>query len=66
MSFTDVGILFVKRVCCFGTQLKELKKISNEAKQIINVMDMHDSEYLMTCTTAIPSISNTLNTLLLQ
>ena len=29
-------------------------------------MDMHDSEYGMTCTTTIPSISNTLNKLWLQ
>ena len=27
---------------------------------------MHDSDYVMTCTTAIPSISNTLNKLLLN
>ena len=27
---------------------------------------MHDSDYIMTCTTAIPSISNTLKKLLLQ
>ena len=39
--------------------------ISNEAKQIIHAMDMHDSDYVMTCTAEIPSISNTLKKLLL-
>ena len=27
---------------------------------------MHDSDYVMTCTTSIPSISNTLNKLMLR
>ena len=43
-----------------------LKIIVNEAKQIIRAMDMHDSDYFMTCSTSIPSISNTHNKLLLQ
>ena len=42
------------------------KMISNEVKQIIHAIDMHDSEYFMTCTTAISYISNTLKKLLLQ
>ena len=33
---------------------------------MIHAMDMHDSEYVMTCTTTINSISNTLKKLLLQ
>ena len=34
--------------------------IVNEAKQRIHAIDMHDSEYVMTFNTEIPSISNTL------
>ena len=41
-------------------------RLANEAKQRINAMDMHDSDNVMNCTTVIPSISNTLNNLLLQ
>ena len=33
-----------------------LNIIANEAKHIIHAMDMHDSDYVITCTTAIPSI----------
>ena len=44
----------------------KLSRISNEANQIIHAMDMHDSDYVMTCTTAIPSISNTLKKLWIQ
>ena len=44
----------------------DLKIISNEAKQIINAMYMHDSDYVMNCTTAITSISNTLKNVLLR
>ena len=47
---------------------KVIKKmrIVNEAKQIIDAMDMHDSDYVVICTTAIPSIPNTLKKLLLH
>ena len=34
--------------------------IENNSKQIIHAMDMHDSDYVMICTTEITSISNTL------
>ena len=44
----------------------KLKRIVNETKQIIHEMDMHDSDYVMTCTTAISFISNTLKKLLLH
>ena len=37
--------------------------IENEVKQIIHAMDMNDSDYVMTFTTAIPSISINLNKL---
>ena len=40
--------------------------IANEAKPIIHAMGMHDSDYVMTCTTAITSISNKLKKLLLH
>ena len=43
-----------------------LNLIANEAKQIIHAMDIHDSDYVMTFATAIPSISNTLKKLLLR
>ena len=43
-----------------------LKRIPNEAKQTIHAMYMHDSEYVMDCTTAFTSIPNTFNKLLLQ
>ena len=33
----------------------------NEEKQRIHAMDMHDSDYVMTCNTAITSISKTVN-----
>ena len=36
---------------------KKLMRIANESKQRIFAMDMHDSDYVMTCTTAMPSIS---------
>ena len=50
-----------KRFCYVGTQLKNFTRIENEAKQRIHAMDMHDSEYVMDCNTAIPCISNTLH-----
>ena len=37
-----------------------LKITDNEAKQIIHAMDMHDSDYVMTCTTELPSIKTPL------
>ena len=60
MSFTDVGIIFFKRVCYVGKNSNNSNIIANEAKPIIHAMRMHDSDYVMTCTTAINSISNTL------
>ena len=42
------------------------KIITNKAKKIIHAMDMHDSDYVMTCTAAVPSISNTIKKFLLQ
>ena len=44
---------------------KNLKIIANEEKKL-NTMDMHDSDYVMTCTSAITSISSTLKKFLLQ
>ena len=44
----------------------KLTRVANESKQITNATDMHDSKYVMTCNTAITSISNTLKKLLLQ
>ena len=38
--------------------------IANE--DFFNAVDIHDSDYVMNCTTAITSISNTLKKLLLQ
>ena len=66
MSFMDVGILFFKRVCYVETRFKNLIRIANEAKQRIHAMNMHYSDYVMTWTTAITSISNTLKKLLLH
>ena len=43
-----------------------LMRISNKAKQTIHAMDIHDSEYVMTCTTKINSISNIFKNLLLR
>ena len=34
--------------------------------KMMNAMDMHDSDHVITCTTKIPYISNTLKKLLLQ
>ena len=39
---------------------------ANEAKQIIHAMDMHDSDYITTCTMEITSTSNTRKQLFLQ
>ena len=44
----------------------KLTRVANESKQRTNATDMHDSKYVMTCNTAITSISNTLKKLLLQ
>ena len=63
MSFMDFGIIFFKRVCYLGTQFKNLFRIVNEARRKIHEMDMHDSDYVMTCTTEILFISNNLNKL---
>ena len=41
-----------------------LKKIPNLVKKGIHVEETHDSNYVMTCITIIPSISNTLRKLL--
>ena len=43
-----------------------LMRISNKAKQTIHAMDIHDSEYVMTCTTKINFISNIFKNLLLR
>ena len=42
-----------------------LNIIANEAKKN-HAMDIHDLDYVMNCTTAIPSISNTLNIFFLK
>ena len=42
---------------------KNLIRIVDEAKQRINAMDMHDSDYVIIFTTLITSISKTLNNL---
>ena len=65
MSFTVVGILFFKTFFMLERN-KKFMRIENESKQAIHAMDTHDSEYVMTCTTAINSISNTLKKLLVQ
>ena len=39
---------------------KNLMRIVNEAKQRIYEMHMHDSDYVMTCTTELPSIKTPL------
>ena len=66
MSFADFGILFLKGFYMLECNSNNLKIIVNKSKQIIHAKDMHDSEYVLNCTTAVPSISNTLNKLLLQ
>ena len=43
-----------------------LQRISNESEQIIYSMDMNYLDYVMTFTTAITSISNTIKKFLLQ
>ena len=43
-----------------------LKEIPNSAKERIHQEETHDSEYVITCNTTIPSISNTLKKLWLQ
>ena len=40
-----------------------LKEIPNSAKERIHQEETHDSEYVITCNTTIPSISNTLKKL---
>ena len=44
----------------------KLSRIENKSKQRIHDIDMHDSDYIMTCTTWITSISNTLKNLCIQ
>ena len=55
---------FSKGFVFLESNSNNLKKIANEAKN--HAMDMYDSEYVMTCTTVIPSISNMLKNLLFQ
>ena len=57
---------FSKECVMLERNSNKLKRIENEAKQIIHSMDMHDSDYVITCTTEITSISNILKKLLLQ
>ena len=45
-------------------KLKKSMKILNEANQIFLTMSMYDSDYVMNCTAAINSISNTLKNFL--
>ena len=63
MSFTDVGIIFFKKVVILERNLNNLSTIANNAKQIIYAMDMHDSDYIMIFTTEITSIPNNLKKL---
>ena len=44
----------------------KLNVIAKESTKIIHEMDMHDSDYVMTCTITFTFISNRLNMLLLQ
>ena len=43
-----------------------LSRIENEAKQNFHAVYINDSDYVMTCTTSINSISNTLKKLWIQ
>ena len=63
MPFINIGILFSKGFVILEINSNKLLIIDNEAKQIIHAIDMHDSDFFMTITTAIPSVSNTLNKL---
>ena len=51
---------FFKGFVVLGRNSNNLNIISNEEKQTIHAMGMHDFDYVITCTTAIPYISNTL------
>ena len=62
MSSTDVGIRFL----ILEHNSNNLLIITDEAKQIIHEMDKHDSDYVMTYTTAITSIPNTLKEFWIQ
>ena len=58
-----LGYCFSKGFVMLERNSNNLFIIENEVKQIIHAMDMNDSDYVMTFTTAIPSISINLNKL---
>ena len=62
----DSGILYKKGFGILECNFNNLAKLTNEVKQIIHAEETDNSDYVMTCTNTIPSISNTLNKLLLH
>ena len=46
---------FSKGFAILERNSNHLSRIANNAKQIIHAMDVHDSDFVMICTTAIPS-----------
>ena len=61
-----LGYYFYKGFVMLERNSNNLKIIDNEAKQRIHAINMHDSYYVMNCTTTILYISNKLKKLLLQ
>ena len=54
---------FSKLFTLFECNTNNLAKLSNEVKEIINAEDIDNSDKVMTCTSTIPSTSNTLKNL---
>ena len=57
---------FLKGFVILESNSNKLFIISNEAKQRVHIMDMHNSDYVMTFNTAIISISKTLQKFWIQ
>ena len=55
MSFADVGIIFSKGFVILELNSNNLSIITNNEKQRIHAMYMHDSDYVMIFTTEITS-----------
>ena len=66
MPFTIVRIIFFNRFCSVETQLEKLNDNCEWSITKNSCNNMHDSDYVISCTMETRSISNTFNKLLLQ